>query len=188
MTASRDATPIPAPRPGLSALFLGFLGVGLMGFGGVLPLARRMIVEDKRWLPAADFTEKLALCQFLPGGNVINLSVAVGLEFGGWRGAVAALTGLTAAPTALAVALGALYARNAHDPRVQHLVAGLAAAAAGLLVATALKMLAPLCRQAGALTVAAAGFAAIVLLALPLPVVMLALLPVSLLLTRTARP
>ena len=177
-----------AKPPTLPALFLGFLGVGLMGFGGVLPLARRMIVEEKRWMSRADFTERLALCQFLPGGNVINLSVAVGLEFRGWRGAVAALLGLTAAPTMLAVALGAIYARNAHDPRVLHLVAGLAAAAAGLLVATALKMLAPLRREPKALAIVAIGFAAIALLRLPLLPVMLALLPASLLLMRGTPP
>lgn len=171
----------------MAALFFGFLGVGLMGFGGVLPLARRMIVEDKRWMSREDFTERLALCQFLPGGNVINLSVAVGLEFHGWCGAVTALLGLTAAPTILAVALGALYIHNADNPRVQHLVAGLAAAAAGLLVATALKMLAPFRREPRALAVVLVGFAAIALLRLPLLPVMLALLPASLLLMRQRR-
>ncbi len=184
MTPALDETPKPASAPTLTALFMGFLSVGLMGFGGVLPLARRMIVEEKRWLGAAEFTERLALCQFLPGGNVINLSVAVGLEFRGWGGAVVALLGLTAAPTTLAVALGALYARNAHDPRVQHLVAGLAAAAAGLLVATALKMLIPLRGNLRALAVVVTGFAAIALLRLPLLPVMLTLLPASVLLMR----
>lgn len=188
MTSAPDHTPEPASSPTLAALFTGFLGVGLMGFGGVLPLARRMIVEEKRWFGAAEFTERLALCQFLPGGNVINLAVAVGLEFRGWIGAVVALLGLTAAPTTLAVTLGALYARNAHDLRVQHLVAGLAAAAAGLLVATALKMLIPLRREPRALAIILAAFAAIALLRLPLLPVMLALLPISLLLMRRNRP
>jgi hypothetical protein len=75
--------------PSIGALFVGFLGLGLIGFGGVLPLARRMLVERKRWLTPDAFTELLGLCQFLPGGNIINLSVAVGLEFRGVGGAAA---------------------------------------------------------------------------------------------------
>ncbi|HHK8153405.1 TPA: chromate transporter, partial [Serratia marcescens] len=78
--------PHPAAAPGNAALFLGFLWLGLIGFGGVLPMARSMLVERRRWLNAEQFTELLGLCQFLPGGNVINLSVAVGMEFRGLRG------------------------------------------------------------------------------------------------------
>lgn len=187
MTASLEESTRSTPPPSVAALFLGFLGVGLLGFGGVLPLAQRMIVDEKRWMSREDFVERLALCQFLPGGNVINLSVAVGLEFRGWVGAVAALLGLTAAPTTLAVALGALYAGNAHDPRIRHLVAGLGAAAAGLLVATALKLLIPLRRQLRALAIVLLGFSCIALLRLPLLPVILVLLPTSLLVMRGQR-
>ncbi|HEY5329324.1 MAG TPA: chromate transporter, partial [Acidobacteriaceae bacterium] len=67
--------PEPQPPPTVSALFLGFLTTGVCGFGGVLPWARRSLVERRRWLTAAEFTEVLSLCQFLPGGNVVNLSV-----------------------------------------------------------------------------------------------------------------
>lgn len=123
---------------------LGFLWLGLIGFGGVLPMARSMLVERRRWLNAEQFTELLGLCQFLPGGNVINLSVAVGMEFRGLRGALCALLGLISAPTAIVVGLGVVYARFQNDPHVQHVFAGLAAAAAGLLLSTGIKMLLPL--------------------------------------------
>ena len=92
--------PHPAAAPGNAALFVGFLWLGLIGFGGVLPLARSMLVERRRWLSGEQFTELLGLCQFLPGGNVINLSV-VGMEFRGLRGALCALLGLISAPTAI---------------------------------------------------------------------------------------
>lgn len=133
-----------AAAPGNAALFLGFLWLGLIGFGGVLPMARSMLVERRRWLNAEQFTELLGLCQFLPGGNVINLSVAVGMEFRGLRGALCALLGLISAPTAIVVGLGVVYARFQNDPHVQHVFAGLAAAAAGLLLSTGIKMLLPL--------------------------------------------
>jgi chromate transporter len=76
----------PRPPPSLAALFTGFFTIGLCGFGGMLPWARRMIVEQGRWMTAAEFTELLGLCQGLPGGNIINLTVAVGARFAGAPG------------------------------------------------------------------------------------------------------
>ena len=128
-----DANP-PPPEPadpGLGALFLGFFEVGILGFGGVLPLARRMVVEQRRWMDGATFTDLLALCQFLPGGNIINFSVACGLRFRGIPGALACLTGLLAAPTAVSIALVSVYERYQSVPPVRTLFLGLAAAAAG---------------------------------------------------------
>ncbi|MBC9180099.1 chromate transporter [Pseudoroseomonas ludipueritiae] len=183
-----DALPHPtlggtAPPPNCRQLFLGFLALGLMGFGGVLPLARSMLVERRRWLSAEAFTELLGLCQFLPGGNIINLSVAVGLEFRGIAGAISALLGLIAGPTAVVVALGVVYDRFQDDPYLQHLFAGLAAAAAGLLVATALKMLAPLWRRPLPMAVVALVFLAIAVLRTPLLPTMAVLAPLSILAT-----
>jgi chromate transporter len=167
--------------PGCSALFTGFLCLGLMGFGGVLPLARHMIVDEKRWLTADAFAEMLGLCQFLPGGNIINLSVAIGLEFRGVAGALSALMGLILGPTAVVIGLGVIYDRFRDDPHLQHLFAGLAAAAAGLLVATALKMLLPLRRNLAALTIVGLCFLAIAVLRLPLLPSMAVLAPLSIL-------
>lgn len=169
--------------PSVAALFLAFAGLGLIGFGGVLPLARRMVVERRRWLTPQAFTEILGLCQFLPGGNVLNLSVAIGLEFRGVPGAMAAFLGLIAAPTAVVIALGALYGRFQNDPHLLQVFAGLAAAAAGLLVSTALKMMAPLRKNPVALLIVGMFFVAIGVLRLPLLPTMLVLAPISVLAT-----
>ncbi|HEJ7160468.1 chromate transporter [Serratia marcescens] len=166
--------PHPAAAPGNAELFVGFLWLGLIGFGGVLPLARSMLVERRRWLSGEQFTELLGLCQFLPGGNVINLSVAVGMEFRGLRGALCALLGLISAPTAIVVGLGVVYARFQNDPHVQHVFAGLAAAAAGLLL--------PLRGKWPALAIVALALIAIAWLRLPLLPTMLVLAPLSILL------
>jgi chromate transporter len=171
-----------AAPPGNGELFLGFLMLGLIGFGGVLPLARNMLVEDRRWLSGQQFTELLGLCQFLPGGNVINLSVAVGMEFRGLRGAFCALLGLISAPTAIVVGLGMVYARFQNDAHVQHVFAGLAAAAAGLLLSTGVKMLLPLRGKWLALGIVALCLIAIAWLRLPLLPTMLTLAPLSILL------
>jgi chromate transporter len=169
--------------PATLRIFTGFLLLGLIGFGGVLPLARRMIVEERGWLSGAEFTELLGLCQFLPGGNVINLSVAIGLKFRGVAGALAAIIGLIAAPTAVVIALGMLYDRFQDDPHIRHLFAGLAAAAAGLLVAMAVKIVLPLRRRPIGVTMAALCCLAIAVLRLPLLPTMLVLAPLSVLLT-----
>ncbi|EIC86110.1 chromate transporter [Serratia sp. M24T3] len=166
-------------QPGCRELFMGFFILGLTGFGGVLPMARRMIVEKKNWLNGDEFTELLGLCQFLPGGNIINLSVALGNEFQGLRGALAAIFGLILAPTAIVVCLGVVYARYQNDPIVEHLFAGLAAGAAGLLLSTGIKMLLPLKGKWLQLAIVIVGIIAIAGLRLPMLLVMLILAPVS---------
>ncbi|MBU9134554.1 chromate transporter [Burkholderia multivorans] len=177
---SASPPPVTPPRRvGLAELFTGFLSLGLMSFGGALPFARRTIVEERRWLSADEFTDLLGLCQFLPGGNVINLSVAVGMRFRGIPGAFAGILGLIAGPTLVVVALGVLYAKTQNDPRVQHLFAGLAAAAAGLLAAMAVKVAKPLRHARAAAGIAALAFVAIAVLRIPLLTTMLVLTPVS---------
>jgi chromate transporter len=170
------------PIPSLAALFLIFAVTSVSGFGGVLPWARRMIVEERKWLTAEQFNEVFSLSQFLPGPNVVNFSVVIGARFHGARGSLAAVLGLLAPPVAIMIALGILYGRYGEIPAVQRGLAGLAAAAAGLLIATAVKMAEPIFRQP--LTpgpyVALIAFAAVGLLRWPLHWVLLALAPLSL--------
>ncbi|WP_232446928.1 chromate transporter [Burkholderia ubonensis] len=178
----QSVSPLPAGAPrdvGLAELFTGFLSLGLMSFGGALPFARRTIVEERKWLSADEFTDLLGLCQFLPGGNVINLSVAVGMRFRGVPGAFAGILGLIAGPTLVVVALGVLYAKTANEPAVRHLFAGLSAAAAGLLAAMAVKVAKPLRHARAAAGIAALAFVAIAVLRIPLLTTMLVLTPLS---------
>jgi chromate transporter len=170
-----EPTPAPTPRE----IFMGFLGLGFTSFGGALPLARRTIVEQRRWMSGAEFTDLLGLCQFLPGGNVINLSVALGMRFRGLRGALAGILGLIAGPSLVVIGLGVLYERTQNDPHIQHLFAGLAAAAAGLLIAMAVKILLPLRHDWRAAVIVALGFVSIALLRFPLLPTMLVLTPLS---------
>jgi len=177
-----------APPPSVTEIFGGFLGLGLISFGGALPLARRAIVEQRRWLSASDFTDLLGLCQFLPGGNVINLSVAIGMRFRGLPGALAGLLGLIAGPSLVVIGLGVLYEHTQSDPHIRHLFAGLAAAAAGLLISMAVKIVLPLWRKPVAAFIAMLGFIAIALLRFPLLPTMLVLTPLSIYLaSRTVR-
>ena len=145
-----ELTTVPSTQtihPSSKQLFWGFLKLGMMGFGGVLPLAHRMIVEDRQWLDDAQFTDLLGVCQILPGGNIINLAVALGYQFRGTRGAVSSIVGLITVPTTIVIALYELYAEFQSVPMIKHLIEGLAAAAAGLLFAMAFKMLRPIYKR-----------------------------------------
>ena len=92
--------------PTLADLFLGFARISISGFGGVLAWSRRLLVDEKRWMSASEFNELYALCQFLPGPNVVNLSVMFGARLYGLRGAVVAFLGLLSPAVALMLVVG----------------------------------------------------------------------------------
>ena len=168
-----------APIPSLGAVFAGFFEVGVTGFGGVMPFARRMIVQQRRWLSPAEFNDLLALCQFLPGPNIINLSVALGARYHGLPGSVAAYSGLMAAPMTIIVGLGMLYERYGDVPVVGRAFGGLAAVAAGLVISNAARIAVPLRGQPVAISVAVVTFCAIALLRFPLLPVILIMAAIS---------
>ena len=159
--------------PGPAALFRGFARVGLSGFGGVLPWARRMLVDTERWLTAEEFNILLGLCQFLPGPNVINLAVAVGVRCCGWRGAVAGALGLMTGPFLITLLLGMLYAAYGEIPAVQSVLYGITLVGAGLIIATGIRMGLNVKARAVYLPFALAAFVALVFLHWPLPLVMI---------------
>ncbi len=177
----------PAP-PTLPGLFFGFLTVGMCGFGGTLPWARRMVVEQRRWMTAAEFTDMLGLCQFLPGGNILNLTVALGARFHGVAGSAAAFFGVMAAPMTIVLMLGVVYERYADLPEVHAAFNGLAAAATALVLATALKIAAPLRTRVLDIGIAVATFAGIALVRWPLPLVLAIVAPLSILIAYRFRP
>lgn len=173
---------VPAgPGPSIAELFLTFATVSLSGFGGVLAWARRMLVENKRWMTAEEFNELLALCQFLPGPNIVNLGTVFGMRTRGIQGALACLIGLVGPSVALMIAAGILYRRFGALPELHGVLSGLAAAAAGLIVATAAKLAEPLARVrlGPEHVIALATFVTIGVLRLSLPLVLLLVVPVS---------
>ena len=180
-------TPAPQPPvpPGLLELFLAFAKMSLAGFGGVLVWARRGIVEQHRWMTAEEFNETFALCHFLPGPNIVNLSVVFGARFGGILGGLAAFAGLVGPPMVIATVLAGLYAHYGEIEALRRTLAGVSCAAVGLLIAVVLRMMMPLVRKRDAvgMVILAAIFVAIGVLRLPLPAVLLAAVPLSLLIT-----
>lgn len=168
-----------AAAPDLKALFLGFSSVGLSGFGGVLPFARRMLVEERGWLSAEEFNSHLGLCQFLPGPNVVNLSVVVGARYHGVAGSIAAVAGLLGGPVLVALVLALLYDHFGSLPAVHGMLRGIAAVGCGLLFATAIRMGLALKDKRSMLPFAVLVFICVAVLRWPMPAVMLSLLAVS---------
>jgi len=162
----------PAPPRTLGQLFLGFLSIGARAFGGVLPWAHRVLVEERRWLAPGDFSEVLALCQFLPGPNIANMSVVLGRRWFGFPGAMAGFLGLMALPFIWVLALAALYADWSAQPTVRAVIAWVGVAGGGLFIGTALKLARPLARKPAAVVIMAACFIAMGLLRLPLLLVL----------------
>jgi len=168
-------------RPTLAAVFRAFIGVSLSGFGGALPWARRMIVDKRGWMTTEEFNEAFSLSQFLPGPNTVNFAVVFGTRFGGAAGAALALVGLLGPPVIIVTTLAVLYSRYGDLETLNRILAGIAAAAAGMLIAIAAKMVAPLLRKGlhWAPAVALVAFVCVALLQYPLPLVFLALAPFS---------
>lgn len=143
---STGAAMQPAPAS-LAELFFAFTSLALQGFGSVLPIAQRELVERRRWLSREQFVEMLAVSQVLPGPNVVNLALTFGDRAFGWRGAVTALAGMMGLPLLVVLGLTAIYDRFADVPAVSGALRGMGAVAAGLVIATAIKLLAALRRN-----------------------------------------
>jgi chromate transporter len=167
--------------PTLSELFFAFAGVSLSGFGGALPWARRMIVDKRQWMTAEEFNETFSLSQFLPGANVLNFSVVFGSRFGGAAGAAVAFAGLMGPPLVIITALAALYGYFGDIATLGRVLSGIASAAAGLLIAIVAKMAEPLFNKRWDFgpPMAILAFVGVALMQWPLPLVFLALAPIS---------
>ncbi|MEJ7685905.1 MAG: chromate transporter [Variovorax sp.] len=177
--ASSDAAPPERPRPQSPRdLFVSFTLLALQGFGGVIAIVQREIVEKKRWLTPEEFLEDWAVAQVLPGPNVINIALMIGDRYFGLRGAMAAVAGMLAVPLGVILALAVLYAHYATNPQVAGALRGMGAVAGGLIAAAGIKLIPALRRHplgfGVCLAFVAMVFGAIALARIPLGWVLLA--------------
>ena len=182
---SAPAVTVRGESPGPFGLFIAFAKMSLMGFGGVMVWARRAIVEQRRWLTAEEFNDTFALCHFLPGPNIVNLSVVFGARLGGLPGAIAAFLGLLLPPVIVVTILGVLYTQYGQFERLQHALTGVVAVTAGMFLGTVVKMMQPLWKQRAVMGFVFLGavFVAIGVLRWPLPPVLLISVPSSIAVT-----
>jgi chromate transporter len=190
MPPDSPSAAIPAPDlakspPSLLVLFVAFAKMSLAGFGGVLVWARRGIVDQHKWMTADEFNETFALCHFLPGPNIVNLTFVFGSRLRGLPGAVAAFSGLVGPPALIMVVMGVLYQRYGEIDALRRILSGVACAAIGLMLAVVFRMMTPLLKRRDviALLLMVAVFVAIGLLRLPLAAVLLVAIPISIAIT-----
>jgi chromate transporter len=187
--AAIAAPDISTSPPSLITLFVAFAKMSLAGFGGVLVWARRGIVDQHKWMTADEFNETFALCHFLPGPNIVNLTFVFGSRLRGLPGAIAAFSGLVGPPALIMVIMGMLYHRYGEIDALRRILSGVACAAIGLMLAVVFRMMTPLLKRRDviALLVMAAVFVAIGVLRLPLPAVLLVAIPISIGITYATR-
>ncbi len=168
-------------RATLAALFTGFLIVSLCGVGGGggIVWARRIAVENRRWISDREFADIASLCQFMPGPNIVGIAVCVGAKMRGAIGTIAALCGFLIIPWAIGLSLGLLYLKYAHLTVLRNILGGIAATAAGLLISTGIRLLMPHRRRPAALLFSALAFALVTFGRLPLLIVLFGLVPLS---------
>lgn len=159
----------PASR---RALFWAFTALALQGFGGVLTIVQRDLVERKRWMTREQFVDDWAVAQTLPGANVINLALMIGDRYFGWTGAAVAVAGMLSAPLLLLLVVVVLYGTVAQTDLAQGALRGMGAVAAGLIIATGMKLLSALVKNPmglwGCMALAGLTFVAVALLRWPL--------------------
>mgnify|MGYP001765907198 CR=1 FL=1 len=155
-----DAEIAPRRPQSLRDLFLAFNRLALQGFGGVLPVAQRELVENQHWLTKKEFLELLSIGQVLPGPNIINMALIFGDRYYGWRGGLVAIAGLLCAPLAIVLALAVLVRQGADSPLMQDALRGMGVVAAGLIVSTAARLVGGLKKNAMGLPLCAAFIAA----------------------------
>ena len=175
-------------RVSLAALFVNFLKVSLLGFGGGLVWARRIVVERQRWVDDHEFAEILTLCQFMPGPNIVGITTCVGSRLRGPVGSVAAVAGFILIPWTIGLSLGGLYLHLTEVAVLRNILGGLSSAAAGLMIATGIRLLMPYRSRQTALLFAALAFTGMVVAKLPLLVVLFGLAPVSIAIAGIATP
>ncbi len=164
----------PASR---TDLFWSFTWLALQGFGGVLAVVQRELVDKKKWLSREEFIEDWAVAQVMPGPNVINLGLMLGDRYFGLTGALTAMAGLLLFPLIVVLVLAILFAGIADMPQAQGALRGMSAVAAGLITGTGLKLIPALKTNVLGIPISALIavmiFIAIALLRLPLVWVLL---------------
>ena len=129
------------PIPGVSELFWTFSKMAVQAFGGVLPLAERAIVIDKKWLTKKEFVEMLAVSQAVPGPNIVNLALMLGDRFQGWRGGFAAAMGCLCIPVILVSLLTLIFQAISDHAITKGALLGMGAVSIGLVSAMGVRLL-----------------------------------------------
>ena len=179
-TPSRVASEPTSEKVSLVALFLEFLLIGAVSFGGgIVAYEKILLTEKKKWLSQDEFMAALAISQTMPGLNSVNLAILAGDKLRGSLGAFVAMLGLILPGSLFVMIAGYAYTEGQDHPIVNLLLAGIAACATGLLAAITYKLGADLFRQIRPLLIIVTTFILMSVLHLSLILVLLIMVPIA---------
>ncbi|SNX29554.1 chromate transporter [Polynucleobacter meluiroseus] len=179
---------VSSNAPTLRDLFIQFLLIGAISFGGgIIAYERILLVERREWLSPDEFMAYLAISQTMPGLNSVNLAVLVGDHLRGVAGSVSATIGLILPGAFFVLGVGAIYASNANHPLANLILAGIAAAATGLLAAITYRIGEGHWQHIKSLALIVATFVLMSIVNLSLPLVLLIMAPIALYLYRPSK-
>jgi chromate transporter len=158
-------------------LFLVFAKIGLLGFGGVTPWLRRVLVEERAWLDDRELAELFGFASSLPGANTVSIAVMLGDRYQGPSGTITAVLGLLGMPTLILFGVASFYGQFAGLADVKNAIAGAAAATAGLVIGNGMKMARNMKPDLAAYLIGALVFIAAAILQLPLLWTLLVMIP-----------
>lgn len=185
MTPTTNPTKTAKPQPSLWEIFIEFLIIGAVSFGGGIVAYQKILLTEKRkWLNDDEFMAALAISQTMPGLNAVNLAVLAGDRLRGSLGALAAATGLLMPGCAFVMVVGLIYLKNADHPDANMVLGGVAAAATGLLAAITYRLGQRQFTEIKRLAILVATFILMSIVNLSLPLVLLIMAPIAIFLFR----
>lgn len=178
----------PVKSTDLRDLFIQFLSIGAISFGGgIIAYERILLVEKRQWLSADEFMAYLAISQTMPGLNSVNMAVLAGDHLRGVLGAVIATLGLILPGSLFVLGIGFIYANAGDHPSINWILGGIAAAATGLLAAITYKIGDTHWRHLKSLAIILCTFILMSIFKLSLPYVILIMAPISIYLYRPVK-
>ena len=176
-------------RASLHDLFLQFVIIGAVSFGGgIIAYERILLIDKRKWLTTDEFMGYLAISQTMPGLNSVNLAVLAGDHLRGFWGAVIAALGLIIPGSIFVLVIGVAYTNNNDHPLANLILTGIAAGACGLLAAITYRIGDQHWKHLKSVVIIACTFGLMSVAKLSLPAVLLIMAPISIYMYRPNQP
>jgi chromate transporter len=177
-----------SPKPSFGEALKVWFKIGCLSFGGPagqIALMHRIVVDEKKWVPEAQYLHALNFCMLLPGPEAQQLATYTGWLLHGVRGGLAAGILFVLPGTVVMLALSALYAYGRGVGAVDGALFGIKAAVLVIVVEALIRIGKRALKSRLLIGLAAAAFVGIFFLDLPFPLIVIGAGAVGFLVART---